>query len=282
MDFGLWKAAKPGEPTWDSPWGPGRPGWHIECSVMSRHYLGSTIDIHGGGQDLIFPHHENEIAQSEAFEDGDAPFSQFWMHNGLLQLDKEKMSKSLGNLVTVKETLERFEPDAIRLFVLQSHYRSPLSYSEESLEGAKRAALRLRQAVNLKRPENTGDALDASAYCERFKTAMDDDFNTPQAVAALFDLAREINRAVEHGRDVDEAQETMRELGGQVLGFTYTDPDIAVSSEMSVRIQALVDKRQALRTERNFAEADAARDDLTALGVTLTDTPIGTEWHLQG
>jgi cysteinyl-tRNA synthetase len=282
MDFVLWKAAKPGEPTWDSPWGPGRPGWHIECSVMSRHYLGSTIDIHGGGQDLIFPHHENEIAQSEAFEDGDAPFSQFWMHNGLLQLDKEKMSKSLGNLVTVKETLERFEPDAIRLFVLQSHYRSPLSYSEESLEGAKRAALRLRQAVNLKRPENTGDALDASAYCERFKTAMDDDFNTPQAVAALFDLAREINRAVEHGRDVDEAQETMRELGGQVLGFTYTDPDIAVSSEMSVRIQALVDKRQALRTERNFAEADAARDDLTALGVTLTDTPIGTEWHLQG
>jgi cysteinyl-tRNA synthetase len=282
MDFVLWKAAKPGEPTWDSPWGPGRPGWHIECSVMSRHYLGSTIDIHGGGQDLIFPHHENEIAQSEAFEDGDAPFSQFWMHNGLLQLDKEKMSKSLGNLVTVKETLARFEPDAIRLFVLQSHYRSPLSYSEESLEGAKRAALRLRQAVNLKRPENTGDALDASAYCERFKTAMDDDFNTPQAVAALFDLAREINRAVEHGRDVDEAQETMRELGGQVLGFTYTDPDIAVSSEMSVRIQALVDKRQALRTERNFAEADAARDDLTALGVTLTDTPIGTEWHLQG
>ena len=282
MDFVLWKAAKPGEPTWDSPWGPGRPGWHIECSVMSRHYLGSTIDIHGGGQDLIFPHHENEIAQSEAFEDGDAPFSQFWMHNGLLQLDKEKMSKSLGNLVTVKETLERFEPDAIRLFVLQSHYRSPLSYSEESLEGAKRAALRLRQAVNLKRPENTGDALDASAYCERFKTAMDDDFNTPQAVAALFDLAHEINRAVEQGRGVNDAQETMRELGGQVLGFTYTEPDVAVSDEMSVRIQALVDKRQALRTERNFADADAARDELTALGVTLTDTPTGTEWHLQG
>ena len=282
MDFALWKAAKPGEPTWDSPWGPGRPGWHIECSVMSRHYLGPTIDIHGGGQDLIFPHHENEIAQSEAFEGGDAPFSQFWLHNGLLQLDKEKMSKSLGNLVTVKETLERFEPDSIRLFVLQSHYRSPLGYSEESLQGAVRAAVRLRQAVNVTGQDKAGDSLDPSPYRDRFKAAMDDDFNTPQAVAALFDLAREINRAVEQGRGVDDAQAAMRELGGQVLGFTFVEPDVAVSDEMSARIQALVDQRQAHRAERRFADADAVRDELTALGVTLTDSPAGTEWRLQG
>jgi cysteinyl-tRNA synthetase len=280
MDFALWKAAKPGEPTWDSPWGPGRPGWHIECSVMSRHYLGPTIDIHGGGQDLIFPHHENEIAQSEAFEGGDAPFSQFWLHNGLLQLDKEKMSKSLGNLVTVKDALNRYAADSIRLFVLQSHYRSPLSYSEESLEGAERAMNRLRQAVNVTGQGETGDPLDASSYRERFTIAMDDDFNTPQAVAALFDLAREINRTVEQGRGVDDAQEAMRELGGQVLGFTFSEPAVDVSDEMSARIQELVAQRQAHRAEHRFADADTVRDELTALGVTLTDTPAGTEWHL--
>jgi cysteinyl-tRNA synthetase len=280
MDFALWKAAKPGEPTWDSPWGPGRPGWHIECSVMSRHYLGPTIDIHGGGQDLIFPHHENEIAQSEAFEGGDAPFSQFWLHNGLLQLDKEKMSKSLGNLVTVKDALNRYAADSIRLFVLQSHYRSPLSYSEESLEGAERAMNRLRQAVNVTGQRDAGDSLDASSYRERFTIAMDDDFNTPQAVAALFDLAREINRTVEQGRSVDDAQETMRELGGQVLGFTFAEPAVDVSDEMSAHIQELVAQRQAHRAEHRFADADTVRDELTALGVTLTDTPAGTEWHL--
>ena len=282
MDFALWKAAKPGEPTWDSPWGPGRPGWHIECSVMSREYLGPAIDIHGGGQDLIFPHHENEIAQSEAFEGGGATFSQFWLHNGLLQLDKEKMSKSQGNLVTVKEALERFTPDAIRLFVLQSHYRSPLSYSEESLQGAERAMSRLRQAVNVAGPEKAGDALDVSPYRERFKTAMDDDFNTPQAVAALFDLARETNRAVEQGRGVGDAQKAMRELGGEVLGVTFAEPEADVSDEQLARIQALVDKRQALRAERRFADADVVRDELSALGVTLTDAPTGTEWRLQG
>ncbi|GAH82786.1 unnamed protein product, partial [marine sediment metagenome] len=199
MDFVLWKASKPGEPMWESPWGPGRPGWHIECSAMSLKHLGNTLDIHGGGQDLIFPHHENEIAQSESFT-GVKPFVRYWLHNGMVQLGRDKMSKSLGNLVTIKEILAKYSADAIRIFVLNSHYRSPLTYSDESLEAAKGGVERLVRVIS--RDDLTkgkGEALDAKPYHDRFIEAMDDDFNTPQAMASLFDLAREINQAADSG-----------------------------------------------------------------------------------
>lgn len=281
MDFALWKAAKPGEPKWDSPWGPGRPGWHIECSVMSREYLGSTIDIHGGGQDLIFPHHENEIAQSESFEGASIPFSQFWLHNGLLQMDKEKMSKSLGNLVTVKDVLGTYEPDAIRLFVLQSHYRSPLSYSEESLNAADRAVKRLHNVAQLAMTENPIDSLDPDPYKHRFLTAMNDDFNTPQAVAVLFDLAHEINRAVEKGKRIDAAQKILLEMGRDILGLSFNRQKSVIPDEMLVKVESLIQRREHLRSERLFAEADEIREKLAALGVTLTDTSTGTDWHYE-
>jgi len=219
MDFVLWKAAKPGEPSWESPWGAGRPGWHIECSAMSLKYLGNTLDIHGGGQDLVFPHHENEIAQSESFA-GIKPFVKYWLHNGLVQLGEEKMSKSLGNLITIREALEKYSADAIRIFVLSSHYRSPLTYSEEALEAAERGVERLRQTVRgeLGEKEPTGEMI-CETYRKRFIEAMDDDFNTPQALAALFDLAREINRLGDEGFDIRGGKELLRELAG-VLGLT--------------------------------------------------------------
>jgi len=221
MDFALWKAAKPGEPQWESPWGPGRPGWHIECSAMSLKYLGETVDIHGGGQDLIFPHHENEIAQSEAFT-GVSPFARYWLHNGLMQLGEEKMSKSLGNLITVREALECYSADAIRLFVLSSHYRSPLTYAEDGLAAAQRGAMRLRLAAH----RQCGDgppAPQAAIYRQRFTQAMDDDFNTAQAIAALFDLASEINRAADEGHSIEEAQRELTELAG-TMGLTLPSP----------------------------------------------------------
>ncbi|MBM3939850.1 MAG: cysteine--tRNA ligase [SAR202 cluster bacterium] len=277
MDFALWKAAKPGEPAWDSPWGKGRPGWHIECSAMARRYLGDTIDIHGGGQDLVFPHHENEIAQSEAFT-GKKPFARFWLHNGLLHVDQEKMSKSLGNLVTIREALPKFSPDAIRMSILNSHYRSPGAYSEEVLAGAERAAARLRQAAQAK--GGAGAALDASAYRERFVAAMDDDFNSPQALAVLFDLARDINRAADAGLDVAAAQATLTALATQALGFTLREPAAAIPPEIVERIERLLEERKSLRAARKFAEADAVRKQLTDMGVAIKDTPAGTEWEL--
>lgn len=219
LDFVLWKAAKPREPSWESPWGPGRPGWHIECSAMSLKYLGETLDIHGGGQDLIFPHHENEIAQSESFT-GRKPFVKYWLHNGLVQLGEEKMSKSLGNLVTIKEGLQKYSADALRIFVLGSHYRSPLTYSEEVVEAAERGADRLRKTVRreLGGKEPTGEMI-ADPYRKQFIEAMDDDFNTAQAVAVLFDLAHDINRLCEAGYGVAKAQQVLVELSG-ILGLT--------------------------------------------------------------
>jgi len=219
MDFVLWKAAKPGEPSWVSPWGNGRPGWHIECSVMSLKYLGNSLDIHGGGQDLIFPHHENEIAQSESYT-GSKPFVRFWMHNGLLQFGEEKMSKSVGNLITIKEALQKYSADAIRIFILSSHYRSPLTYSEAALEAAEKGAERLRQAANT---EATGKNIlikaDGKTYAQKFTEVMDDDFGTPQALAVLFDLAREINRIGEEGYNILRGRDVLVELAA-VLGLS--------------------------------------------------------------
>jgi len=316
MDFVLWKASKPGEPAWDSPWGKGRPGWHIECSAMSLKYLGNTLDIHGGGQDLVFPHHENEIAQSESFT-GVKPFVRHWLHNGMVQMGEEKMSKSLGNLITIKQALKNYSADAIRVFVLSSHYRSPLTYSEEILEAAEKGAERLRQTVNSKvSDQKTDKKIDAEQYRKRFIEAMDDDFNTAQAVAALFDLAREINRYEGEGREADEARKTMVELGG-VLGLTFKEPEGAPLDSKAIsalqksiiarirkaklykvieQVEKMVNEqglepedaasylnllrgvRDALRKEKHFQLADEIRDKLAELGITFEDTSQGTVW----
>jgi cysteinyl-tRNA synthetase len=294
LDFALWKAAKPGEPSWESPWGGGRPGWHIECSAMSLKYLGHTLDIHGGGQDLIFPHHENEIAQSEAFT-GVVPFVKYWMHNGLLQLDQDKMSKSLGNLITVRELLQRFSADAFRLFVLSSYYRSPLSYSDEGLAAMEKGADRLRRTAKIA-DEAQGHPLNADPYRQRFIEAMDDDFNTAQAVATLFDLVREINRAREEGAQISESQKTLRELA-EVLGLTLEKevdldaaPYIKLAREYelspagkeqpaSYYIERLIEKRDEFRRARNWPNADKIRAFLAEMGTMLEDTPQGTKWR---
>ena len=282
MDFALWKKAKPGEPFWESPWGAGRPGWHIECSAMAIGHLGPTLDIHGGGQDLIFPHHENEIAQSEAYT-GQAPFARYWLHNGFLLRGDDKMSKSLGNLVTAREALERHGPDAVRLFILSSHYRSPLTYSEAILAGHERGARRLRQAAAAaptgRSPEPA--ELDPAPFAERFLAAMDDDFNTAIAIAALFDLAREINRAREAGQAIERAQATLRELSG-VLGLTLSEPAQAEAAAVEPLIDLLIETRQELRAARQWALADRIRDGLRRVGYVLEDTADGTVWHRAG
>ncbi len=300
MDFVLWKAAKPGEPSWESPWGPGRPGWHIECSVISLKYLGNTLDIHGGGQDLVFPHHENEIAQSESFT-GIKPFVKYWLHNGLVQLGEEKMSKSLGNLITIREALERYSADAIRIFSLSSHYRSPLTYSEEVLEAAEGGVERLRRVVYKKDINVTSaEILDAESYRQRFIEAMDDDFSTAQAMAILFDLARGINRADESGLDASQARDTLEELG-RVLGLTYEEPPLNTEyisktyievyqelgyapvynskSDAETMIYDLVEVRRKLRQSKQWQQADMIRAKLDEAGIVLVDLPESTPWR---
>lgn len=294
MDFALWKGAKPGEPYWDSPWGPGRPGWHIECTAMSIKYLGEQIDIHGGGNDLVFPHHENEIAQSEAFT-GKAPFARWWIHNGLLQLGSQKMSKSLGNLITIKEALAKHSPDAIRLFILSSHYRSPLTVSDDGWESAEKGTERLRQAARRGSDGNNSSIFDAEDYRLRFIEAMDDDFNTAQAIAALFDLARDINRCAEEGLSVIDAQALLLDLCS-VLGLKLEEakidldpaPYLALAKESGIRadegkpasyyIERLIEKRIEARKSKDWALADNIRNTLAAEGITLKDTPQGTTW----
>ncbi len=277
MDFTLWKAAKEGEPQWDSPWGPGRPGWHIECSAMSLKYLEGTVDIHGGGQDLIFPHHENEIAQSESYT-GTSPFARYWVHNGLLQLGETKMSKSLGNLVTVTEALSRYSPDAIRLFVLSSHYRNPLTYTDDSLASSERGAERLRSALALEEAPPGGETLKVDEFKERFLEAMDDDFNSPRAVSYLFDLSRAINKAGEEGLQVQEGKRLLRELG-EILGLTFKPRRREQESELSSFVELLIETRRELRAARQYALADRIRSRLTELGIILEDTSKGTTWR---
>ena len=274
IDFALWKARKPGEPYWDSPWGPGRPGWHIECSAMSMKYLGRVLDIHGGGMELMFPHHENEVAQTESFT-GERPMARFWMHNGLMRLGDEKMSKSLGNLVEVSEALERYSPDALRLFFLSSHYRSPLMYSGEGVEAQERAAERLRNAAEPTHDDPGSQSLDPSPFVERFTGSMDDDMNTPRAMAALFDLVREINRAGEDGTGTAKARESLRELTG-VLGLTLERP--ASGGDDAPLVDLLIQTRAELRAARMYTQADGIRDRLEELGYVLEDGPGGTTW----
>ncbi len=279
MDFTLWKASKPGEPSWQSPWGEGRPGWHIECSAMSLRYLGDRIDIHGGGQDLVFPHHENEIAQSESFT-AKKPFVKYWLHNGLLQFNEEKMSKSLGNLITIKESLTRYSADAIRIFVLSSHYRSPLTYSEEALDAAEGGAERLQRVISREDViSDTNNALDAEPYRRQLIEVMDDDFNTSQAIGILFDLARAINQAADSGTGFSEAQKVLAELSGDIFGLkleTFKPAD-ETSPDIQKRIDCLIEERNKLRKEKKWAEADKTRDKIESLGVTIEDTSEGTK-----
>jgi cysteinyl-tRNA synthetase len=298
MDFALWKASKPGEPFWESPWGQGRPGWHIECSAMSLKYLGEQIDIHGGGQDLIFPHHENEIAQSESFT-GKKPFVKYWLHNGLVQLGEDKMSKSLGNLVTIKQALEKYSPDAIRVFILNSHYRSPLKYSAEGLEAAEKAVERFTQAISRQDPAGgKGEAFNAKPYRQRFIDSMDDDFNTAKAMSVLFDLASAINQAGDAGISFVEAQNILISLAREVLGLKlpkkiYIEASVEISIKMSAekvsaeakatldavnaRVKRLVEERLNCRKEKNWQRADEIRKKLAELGVILEDTKAGTD-----
>jgi cysteinyl-tRNA synthetase len=278
LDFVLWKAAKPGEPEWDSPWGKGRPGWHIECSAMSGHYLGNHFDIHGGGQDLQFPHHENEIAQSEGAHGH--TFVNYWMHNGFVRVDDEKMSKSLGNFFTVREVLSRYQPEVVRFFILRAHYRSPLNYSDQHLDDAKSALARLY--IALKGREIPSTAIDWNGpYAQRFKDAMDDDFNTPEAVAVLFDLASEVNRT---GSLADMA--LLKSMGG-LLGLLQRDPQQHLQDESLAgdakftpeRIEEMIQQRLSARAARNFAEADRIRKDLSDADILLEDGPDGTSWR---
>ena len=284
-DFALWKSQKPGEPAWDSPWGAGRPGWHIECSAMSMRYLQERVDIHGGGQDLIFPHHENEIAQSESYSQ-QQPFARFWLHNGLLSINEDKMSKSIGNVITVGEALRQFSAPALRLFFLSSHYRNPLVYSVQNITAQERAIERIRHAATIGSQDDGGQDddgrdLDAADYKRLFIEAMDDDVNTPRALAVIFDLSREINRSRERGDDVAAAQKTLRDLVG-VLGIDIDEPESGAGSDAAPFVELLVQVRAELRAASQYALADKIRDDLAKLGVSLEDSGGGTTWQFRG
>ncbi len=280
LDFVLWKAAKPGEPHWDSPWGKGRPGWHIECSAMSEHYLGEHFDIHGGGQDLQFPHHENEIAQSEGAHGH--PFVNYWMHNGFVRVNDEKMSKSLGNFFTVREILTCYAPEVVRFFILRAHYRSPLHYSDQHLEDAKRALDRLYTALKGGGAGEIAPAIDwDEPHARRFKDAMNDDFNTPDAIAVLFDLASETNRS---GSPTDMS--LMKALAG-VLGLLQRDPRqyfqdaaLAGNSHFSPEhVEQMIQQRLIARENKNYSDADRIRTALLDADIILEDGPQGTTWR---
>lgn len=281
LDFVLWKAAKPGEPYWDSPWGKGRPGWHIECSAMGEQFLGDHFDIHGGGQDLQFPHHENEIAQSEGAHDH--PFVNYWMHNGFVRVDNEKMSKSLGNFFTVREILKRYQPEVVRFFILRAHYRSPLNYSDQHLDDAKNALDRLYTA--LKDHEISDAKIDwEDDQAQSFKQAMNDDFNTPEAIAVLFDLASDVNKS----RSMHKAA-LLKQLGN-VLGLLQQNPQDYLQQRNAAangvifspeEIEEMILQRLNARKAGNYAEADILRKKLSDAGIILEDGSQGTTWRRQ-
>ncbi|WP_233968525.1 cysteine--tRNA ligase [Pectobacterium polaris] len=281
MDFVLWKMSKPGEPHWSSPWGEGRPGWHIECSAMNCKQLGTHFDIHGGGSDLMFPHHENEIAQSSCAHDGS--YVNYWMHSGMVMVDREKMSKSLNNFFTVRDVLAYYDPETVRYFLMSGHYRSQLNYSEDNLKQARSALERLYIALrgmDLSVAAHGGDEFEA-----RFREAMDDDFNTPEAYSVLFDMAREVNRLkTEDVQAANQLASALRKLSG-VLGLLEQDPEqflqngAQVDNDEVKEIEALIQQRKDARAAKDWALADQARDRLNEMGIVLEDGPQGTIWR---
>ena len=287
MDFALWKKQKPGEPAWESPWGLGRPGWHIECSAMANKYLAKTIDIHSGGQDLIFPHHENEIAQSECAHG--VPFANYWMHNGYINIDNKKMSKSLGNFFTVREIAEEFDYEVIRFFMLSAHYRSPINFSKTLMESARSGLERIYNCISdmkffAEKADSHALTDKEKEYKEKIGTlkakyiaAMDDDLNTADAISAIFEIVSEANRAItaQSGFSkevIDFTVDTVKELGG-VLGLLQKSED----GEISAEVKALLDERQAARASRDWAKSDELRDKLREMGITVKDTPQGQQ-----
>ncbi len=293
LDFVLWKPKKEGEPSWESPWSEGRPGWHLECSVMSRKYIGGTLDIHAGGEDLIFPHHENEIAQSEAAND--QTFSNYWMHNGFLKIDNEKMSKSLGNFFTVREICEKYDPQVIRFFMLSAQYRSPLNFSAELIESAKNGLERIlnggKKLEEIVAKENGKEISEAEQqlldtelpkYVERFDAAMDDDLNTADAISVIFELIRFTNANTDENSSSAFAKklyDTLFTLSDTVLGIHITREEAAVSDDEAAKIEALIAERTAAKKEKNFARADEIRDELKAMGIEIKDTREGVKWQ---
>lgn len=284
LDFALWKAAKSGEPSWDSPWGPGRPGWHIECSAMAARYLGADFAIHGGGNDLIFPHHENEIAQSEGATG--KTFARYWLHNGMLNLSGEKMSKSTGRLIELSEAIKRFGGMSLRLFYLRAHYRSPLEFSEELLEGAASSYERLQRF--LARSQTTNEVEPDPDLMERFVTAMDDDFGTPEAMALVFEAVGEANRALDAGSSMTGHEAAVREIL-TVLGFAPKQIDdkeinrlaaeLGLSADgLDATMNAILSARAEARSQRDFARSDLIRDRLEAAGIVVEDTADGARW----
>ncbi|KGQ24938.1 cysteine--tRNA ligase [Gallibacterium anatis] len=279
MDFVLWKMSKENEPSWQSPWGAGRPGWHIECSAMNCKQLGEHFDIHGGGSDLMFPHHENEIAQSCCAHGG--AYVNYWLHSGMIMVDKEKMSKSLGNFFTIRDVLQHYDAESVRYFLLTAHYRSQLNYSEENLKLAHSALERLYTA--LRGTDANAKAAGGEQFVEAFKAAMDDDFNTPGALSVLFDMARELNKLkAEQDPQTDAFAARLRELAG-VLGLLYQDPETflqaGIDDDETKTIEALIAQRNQARANKDWATADAARDKLTAMGVVIEDGANGTTWR---
>jgi cysteinyl-tRNA synthetase len=304
MDFALWKAAKPGEPSWPSPWGEGRPGWHIECSAMSTRYLGESFDIHGGGKDLIFPHHENEIAQSEAASG--KPFVKYWIHNGFVNVNQEKMSKSLGNFFTIRDILQQYDPEVVRFFILSAHYRSPIDFSDQNLKEARHGLTRFYEGLLaagevLRQCEvdTSIEAEEGKELRERFESAMDDDFNTAQAIGFLFDGVRNMNRLMSEKKfrkkkdkvaAVSALYHTLRELGG-VLGIFTSEPaawlerqKMAALADMDIsaaEIEEKIAQRLQARKDKDFARSDAIRDELEARGILLLDSAEGTSWKIK-
>ncbi|MEK9495190.1 cysteine--tRNA ligase [Photorhabdus sp. P32] len=281
MDFVLWKMSKPGEPSWESPWGAGRPGWHIECSAMNSKQLGNHFDIHGGGADLMFPHHENEIAQSTCAHDG--PYVNYWMHSGMVMVDKEKMSKSLNNFFTIRDVLEYYDAETVRYFLLSGHYRSQLNYTEDNLKQARTALERFYTA--LRGTEASVQPAGGEVFEARFIEAMNDDFNTPEAYSVLFDMAREINRM--KAEDIDAANglaAELRKLSG-ILGLLQQEPEqflhrgAQADGEEIAKVEALIKQRNDARKNKDWALADSARNQLNEMGIDLEDGPQGTSWR---
>ncbi|PHQ91166.1 MAG: cysteine--tRNA ligase [Idiomarina sp.] len=278
LDFVLWKSAKPGEPSWSSPWGEGRPGWHIECSAMNKKHLGSTFDIHGGGSDLSFPHHENEIAQSCCANQSE--YVKYWMHSGMVQVDNEKMSKSLGNFFTIRSVLEQYDAETVRYFLLSSHYRSQLNYTQENLDQAHSALERLYTALRDIAPQAASEDL-RSKYWHNFQQAMDDDLNAPEAMSVLFEIAREINRNRESAPDTAaQLAHVLLELA-KVMGLLQQSPEEFLQGDDDdvAKIEALIAKRNQAREDKDWAAADEARDELTNMGIVLEDGAEGTRWR---